>query len=398
MKIIYIDDFFHPDAGYQDNMLSKYWSGFGNEVILITSEIEKIPSALTVFFDCTDIEEKDSLFEKKYHVKIIRVPIISYKSGRSIYTREIFALIKKLNPDIVFVNGNDSLIGMQLTFRYRFRRESYALVLDSHMLEMASENPFRKLYRFIYRRFFTPIIIDKNIPVVRTQDDDYVEKCLGIPLNRCPFISFGTDTLLFHPDNKKKEQFREENNIPQSDFVVLYAGKLSKNKGMDILAEATKCEITKKRNITFIIIGNTSGDYGEYVEKELREARNRVIRFSTQKYCDLCTFYQAADIAVYPKECSLSFYDVQACGLPVIFENNNINIDRSAYDNAAVFCAGNVVDFVSKIRMFSEMTDDELQTYSNNAISFVMSNYKYEDKAREYLTLFQQKLDEGKIK
>lgn len=398
MRIVYISDFFHPDAGYQDNILTKYWVRFGNEVILLTSELKKLPAALTEFFDCTNIREKDSLFEKNNNVKIIRVPLISYKSGRSIYSKNIFKIIKKIAPDIVFVNGNDSLIGMQLTYLYKLKKVPYILVLDSHMLEMASENPFRKLYRFVYRKFFASIIINKNIPVIRTQDDDYVEKCLGIPLNRCPFISFGTDTLLFHPDDKQKKQFREENNIPQDDFVVLYAGKLSKNKGIDILTEVTGREITKKKNITFIIIGNSNGDFGQYIEMKLSKSRHRVLRFPTQKYTDLCKFYQAADIAVYPKECSLSFYDVQACGLPVVFENNNINISRSVYGNAIVFCAGDVEDFTSKIRMLAEMDENEFFSYSNKAITFIMNNYKYEDKAKEYLALFQKKLEKQKIK
>lgn len=395
MKIIYIVDFFHPDAGYQVNIMAKYWSLFGNEVIVISSELKKLPSFLTDFFDCSDIEKKDSLYENNNKVKIIRVPIIAYKSGRSIYTGKIFKLIKEIKPDIVFVNGNDTLIGMQLIRRQR--RAPYVLVSDNHMLEMASENPFRKVYRFIYKNFYTPIIIKENIPVIRTVDDPYVEKCLGIPLNRCPVISFGTDTLLFHPDENQKVKFRKENNISQSDFVVLYAGKLSRNKGIDILAEVVDRKISEKRKITFIVIGNSSGEFGEFIEKRFSESKNRVIRFSTQTYQNLCYFYQAADIAVYPKECSLSFYDVQACGLPVVFENNNINIDRSAYGSAVVFQSGDIEDMVCKIRMLSEMTESEILLYSKRAVEFITSQYEYKDKAKEYLELFQSKINEKEM-
>lgn len=396
MKIIYINDFFHPDAGYQDNILTKYWSGFGNEVSMITSEIEKMPVRLTKFFDCTEIEKKDLEFEKNNKVKILRVPIIAYKSGRSIYSRKIFRLINEINPDIVFVNGNDSLIGMELICRQK--KMPYALVLDSHMLEMASKNPLRDLYRFWYKRFITPIIVKENIPVVRTQDDAYVEKCLGIPLSRCPFISFGSDTILFHPDKNQNAKFRKENDILPDDFVVLYAGKLSKDKGADILAEVTDKKISEKRNVVFAIVGNSSGEFGEEIEKKFSGSRNRVLRFPTQKYVKLCDFYQAADIAVYPKECSLSFYDVQACGVPVVFEDNNVNISRSMNNNAIVFKSGNTDDLASKIRFFAEMKEDEFLLYSNQAEKFILQDYKYEDKAQEYLALFQKSLEMKKGK
>jgi len=50
MKIVHIEDFFHPDAGYQVNVLAKYLKKFGHEVIVITAEMDKIPEYLTRFF------------------------------------------------------------------------------------------------------------------------------------------------------------------------------------------------------------------------------------------------------------------------------------------------------------------------------------------------------------
>ena len=394
MRIIYIDDFFHPDAGYQDNILSKYWVDFGHEVYIVTSEIAKIPEGLTKFFDCNEIEKKDRDFEQKYGVKIIRIPLITYKSGRSIYSLKIFRIIKEINPDVVFVNGNDSLIGMQLTWKNRHRYK-YALVLDSHMLEMASQNPLRHVFRMFYKHFLTPIIIKKKIPIVRTQDDDYVFRCLGIPIEQCPWISFGTDTIRFHPDEEQRKIFREKYRISEDAFVVIYAGKLSENKGATLLAKATQMFYKADREIIFVIVGNSEGEYGEYVEKELRKAVHRIIRFPTQKYENLALFYQAADVAVYPKQCSLSFFDVQACGVPVIFENNNINIDRSKYGNAVTFHSEDLQSFTERICAIANMDKTQYQCLKENAITYINSNFKYKDKAKEYIKLFETVLNKN---
>ena len=103
------------------------------------------------------------------------------------------------------------------------------------MLEMAATNKFNKLFRWFYRHFFAPKLIKHGILVIRTQNDPYVEKCLGVPLEQAPWISIGSDTMLFKPDDETKRQFRQKYDIPQNAFVVLYAGKLDKNKGYSAL-------------------------------------------------------------------------------------------------------------------------------------------------------------------
>ena len=85
MRIVHIEDFFHPDAGYQVNILSKYQTRLGHEVYVITSEFKKIPTYLKCFFGDENISALDDEFKKKYKVNIIRIPLIAYISGRAIY-------------------------------------------------------------------------------------------------------------------------------------------------------------------------------------------------------------------------------------------------------------------------------------------------------------------------
>ena len=389
MRIIYIDDFFHPDAGYHINLLSKYWSLFGHEVFLLTAESEKIPESLKSFFDYSNIKEKDRDFELKNRVKIIRLPIIRVISGRAIYTKEIFRKIERINPDIVYCNGNDSLIGMQLTLRAK--KAKYGLVLDSHMLEIASVNKFREAYHMFYKKIFAPIIIKQEIPVIRTQESDYIEKYLGIPLKMSPFISFGSDTLNFHPDAEVRKRFRKENGISQNAFVVVYAGKLNEAKGIDLLKKTITNKFNLGVEIVFLIVGTLDSSIND-PDKYFNNCQNRVIRYPTQKYPDLPKFYQASDIAIFPKQCSLSFYDVQACGLPVVFEDNSLNIIRASHGNALVFQHDNVEDFRDKITLLANMDSVRFKTMQKHAIQYIMENYDYKDKAMEYIPILESKL------
>ena len=382
MKIVNIEDFFHPDAGYQINILSKYLASLGHEVIIITAETDKIPDELTAFFKRDNIEQLDKDYTEKYGVKIIRLPIKAFISGRAIFTKALKKTILELSPDILYVHGNDTAVGMWALSNYH--KLKIPLVTDSHMLAMASVNPFNKLFHLFYKWFFTPIIKKNNITVIRTQDDPYAEKLLGIPLSQAPWISYGSDTLLFHPDPDVKSEFRRENGIGEDDFVAVYTGKLDEPKGGKLLAEAFRKKFDTKKNVVLVAVGNTTGDYGKEVEKIFSESENRVIRFPTQKYCDLPRFYQAADLSVFAKQCSLSFYDAQGCGLPVLSEDNNINIDRNSHGNGLCFKSGDVEDFRNKIEEFLNMSDEDYKAMSDNAYNFIAENYNYETKAREY--------------
>ena len=390
MRIAYICDFFHPDAGYHPNLLSKYWAKFGNHVFMLTSELEKMPHSLTNFFDCNDIERKDKEFSDMYGVEIIRCPIHGFVSGRSIYTKAIFRELNKINPDVVYVNGNDSLIGMELVFSYNWH--PFGLVMDSHMLDIASKNKFKKLYRAVYRKTVAKRIIRENIPVIRAQNDDYVEKHLGIPIDRCPWISFGSDMLLFHEDAKIRFEKREELGIPQDAFVILYAGKINRTKGLDIFSEAIEKKFCTDRNVCLVIIGSAEGEEGAIIESSLTRSENQILRYPTQKYTDLPPFYQMADIAVFPRQCSLSFFDVQACGLPVVFEDNNINLERGNNHNALVFPSADATGLRKAIETFIKMRTDEFDVYKSNAIEYVRNNYNYEEKALEYIPFLESQV------
>lgn len=387
MKIVHIIDFFHPNSGYQLNVLSKYFVKFGHSDIIVTGKLDKIDKSLTEFFGDENVEEYDREFEKKTGVQIIRLPLIAYFSGRAIFNRLLGKTIEQLKPDILFVHDVDTLVGMQYVLKVG--RLDYPVVFNSTMLEMASVNPFAKQFRWFYRKFITPKIVKNKLVTIRIQDDNYLERCLGIPINQCPFISIGSDTMLFHPNSEVKKKFRKENQIAEDDFIVVYTGKLIESKGAKLLANAflKKFQNNKHRNVVLLVVGNTSGEYGREVEDLFNKSENRIIRYPTQRYMDLAQFYQVADVSVFPKECSLSFYDAQACGLPVISEDNNVNVDRLKNNNGRNFRKGDMEDFRSKVVEVLEMDQEYYQKMSDNAIHFVLENYQYEKVAGQYLDI-----------
>ena len=396
MKIVQIEDFFHPDAGYKINILSKYFARMGHETVIITAELDKIPDFLVSFFGRDNIEERDREYERRYGVKIIRRPIRAYVSGRALFKDDLAELVNSLHPDVLYVHGNDTAAGMWIL--RHLKAFDCPIVMDNHMVEMASQNPLRKLYRAYYRSFITPIIIKNRIPVIRAMNDDYVERCLGVPLSLAPWISYGSDMLLFHPDKAAGAKFREANGISRDAFVVLFAGKFDESKGGMLLAELTCREIKTDREIVYLMIGNATGEYGAAVDKRFKDSRYRIIRLPTQKYCDLASFYQAADVGLIAKQASLNFFDMEACGVPVLSEDNNLNRDRTPCGNGWLFRPDDADDFAARLEHIVNMDSAELEKASENAYNYVKEKYDYYKKALEYMDIIQKVYDREKKK
>lgn len=385
MNIVHVEDIFFPEAGYQVNLLSRLQVKQGHSVTIITAEMEKVPTYLTAFFGKDNLVEKDKKFTERTGVKVTRIPLHGFYSGRAIYHRKIFKTVDDLKPDVLFVHGEDTLIGMQ--YIWMSSSLKYPIVLDCHMLEMASVNRFKKVFRWFYKNFITPIIIKNEIPLIRVVDADYVEKCLGLPLNKTILLSFGTDTDYFKPDKTRGNLFREKHGIGEYDFVILYAGKLDVYKGGQFFANAikNKLESGKGKNIVFLIIGNTDGgEYGIHVEETFKISENKIIRFPTQAYYDLVTFYQASDLAIYPRQCSMSFFEAQSCGLPVVFETNEINTERIQYGNGFTFEPENINSFRKCMLNCIDMPDSEYQIIRDKARKYISDTYDYVPIAQQF--------------
>ncbi len=391
MKILHWDEMFHPSFGYQINVLSKYQALKGHEVIIMTSENINNHPTFKSFGNEENILEGDKKFTEKYGVKIIRLPIFTVISGRVIYKPGFLQKILDLNPDVIMCHTNDTLSSMIITKNYKYINKP--IVFDNHMLKMASKNPFSNLFRWYFKKRITPIIINNELTVIKTQNDDYVNSCLGIPESLTPFISFGSDKTIFHPNSKIKTEIRNKYNLSPEDFVIIYTGKLTEEKGGMLLGEVFLTKFPTDKRVVLFVIGNSFGDYGRKVEDLFSKSENVIIRIPTQKYTDLPSYYQASDLCVFPKQASLSFYDAQACGLPVISENNNVNIDRLQRNNGLNFISGDAVDFRDKITKVLNMEKSKFQEMSNAAIKYIEEEYDYSIIEEKYTDVLRREIN-----
>lgn len=395
MRIVEIEDFFHPDAGYQINVLSKVLVEHGHEIIIVAAEnMDIFPENLIGFFGIDNIRERDAWYEETFNIKIVRVRARGYYSGRTLYASEIYSVVDSLHPDLLFVHGNDTLIGMSYT--RLASKLSFPIILDSHMLSIASRNRFSSIFKKAYSRVYAPIINRQRLKVIRVQDDPYVISELGIDAELAPYVGFGTDKGLFYPDEERRQELRDKIGISREDIVVLYAGKLDESKGGMLLAHAIEQSFGREA-LTFVIAGNTSGEKAEELEAVFSSSANRIIRLSTYKYPMLPDLYQMADLALYPAQCSLSFYDVQASGLPAVVDDSTaVNIDRVSSGNGIVFKAGSESGLRDAIAHYLALSADEKEEMKRCSLAYIGERFSYDNVARRYEEIFSKVVDDFK--
>lgn len=383
MRILHLDETFHPNFGYQCNPLAKFQKKLGNEVYIIAPEAKYIYPVYHNFGEYGDnLDNDDDIYIKNTGVKIIRVKARGYYFRRLLYKfDELNKAIENINPDAIFVHCVETITAMYVMRKYKNR---YPMVFDSHMLSMATTSRFYKLFETLYKIFITKVIREKKYRVIKTQNDDYIETHLGVPKDQTKFISFGTDTELFKPNEEVKKHFISEHNLPENTFVIVSTSKLNAGKGGMLFAETVSSKFQTDRTVVIVIVANFASDYEKKVKEILDSGNNQVFYYPVQNYLNLPYFYQIADVTVFAKQCSMSFYDAQSCGSPVISENNNINIDRNSHGNGFCFQMGNKDDFKLKIEMIMNLSIDEYNIMRKKSFEFIKNNYSYELIAKQY--------------
>ena len=397
MRILHIEDIFYPEAGYLVNILAKYEVLAGHEAVVLTSTVDNWHPQRRAFWGDSNIERRDYIYSQSTGVKIVRYHAKKEFSDRLLFDKEYYKIIDKIQPDVLFIHNESGFSAFH--YLLRVKKNKFPIVFTSHMLDVATNKKLRHLFYFLYKLTFTRIIKKNDIKIIKTQDDPYLQNRLGIPVEQTPFISFGTDTLTFFPDANVKHQMREQLSISQNSFVVVVTGKLTEAKGGLILAESFRKKFDSIRNVALITVGTpTDDEYDQMVSHMLDQSENQIVRIPTQKYSELAKYYQCADISVFAKQCSLSFYDAQACGLPVILEDNPVNHTRIKHHNGKTFTSGDSEALRNAIYKFINMEEKEFKQYQDCSIKDIKDNYDYKLIAQRYLSVLEEAVDSFKSK
>ena len=325
MRIVHVEDYFDPSAGYQINELLLASRNFKDEVFLITSN-DMTPFHKNVNFD------SDRKFEKENNVKIIRLDSAFRLSSRLIL-KGLWKTLSNLHPDLVFMHGIGDFKDLIL-FRAKRKHE---IVRDCHMSWVASQNRFRMLYYTLFRKIFAPIInnTDKYAKIFALGDEEYQYLTnLGISQSKIDYLRHGYNDAIMYYDHAARASIRKEYGFEDSDVVISYIGKFNKSKCPDIvfdIIDNIDKSVIDEFKLKLLFIGPKENQYMQNTfgaKLKQMEDKIKIIVDSSKPFNELRKYYSASDICIFPKETSLSSIHAQICGCPVIMENHVSNNER----------------------------------------------------------------------
>lgn len=145
-------------------------------------------------------------------------------------------------------------------------------------------------------------------------------------------IYSGVDSERFLPGNHSKmesirNRLRKEHGLEDKN-VILFAGRLSANKGVDRLIRALALLSKKHKNLALVIVGgnwfsqNKITDYVAYIRSLAKQQTVPVVTTGFVSSADIQDWFAAADIfvctSIWQEPLARVHYEAMASGLPIV--------------------------------------------------------------------------------
>src|SRR4051812_665269 len=157
----------------------------------------------------------------------------------------------------------------------------------------------------------------------------------------------GLDTELFHP-GQRDPQFWQKFGALNGELRLLYVGRISREKDLDLLADAYRRLRKEGLPVRLFFVGH--GPYSEALAKSLPDA----IFTGYLRGTELATAYASADVFVFPSTTDTFgnvILEAQASGLPVVVSDSGGPKELVADNqNGIVTKSHDVEDFTRAIR------------------------------------------------
>ncbi|RJP85752.1 MAG: glycosyltransferase [Desulfobacteraceae bacterium] len=138
----------------------------------------------------------------------------------------------------------------------------------------------------------------------------------GIIRSKIRLYPRGVDTQRFHPSHRNGF-WKDRYQIPEKSVKLLYVGRISKEKNLDVLVRAFQKLNLLKPNLHLIVVGD--GPYRKDMEWDLQHTRT--LFTGSLEGDDLASAYASSDLFVFPSGTDTFgnvVLEAQASGLPVI--------------------------------------------------------------------------------
>jgi glycosyltransferase involved in cell wall biosynthesis len=188
-------------------------------------------------------------------------------------------------------------------------------------LEIASLGRLgRTLIRRLSNTVLKHIVDNSALIILISQHLKNHINCEVSPRARALVIPYGIDTSLFRPDNFDPEILRKYE-VPLDRRIILYAGRVIKQKGIDYLIDAAPKVLSRMKSVHFVVIGD-GPDLKRIIKRAEKEGLRGHITFTGPvSNKEMPSFYNRCTLFLLPsltEGIPRAALEAMACGVPVI--------------------------------------------------------------------------------
>ncbi len=304
-------------------------------------------------------------------------------SPKPSYLRSIFGLanfgiwheIKVKDYDIVVLQAWNNLTWWIAFFACLKFKTPVFFMTDSNIASELTKGIFTKIIKKI---FIGNFLLKKatGFLVSGTANENFYkyynvrkEKMIRVP------FSWGYDKFLniFKQSKFHKTKIREGLGILKNDFILLYVGRLSKEKSLGVLLKAFKKLNIKNKKLFIVGDGPERAGMEEFIRKN---EINGVSFLGFQPHKIISDFYIASDVFVLPSKhetWGIVVNEAMCFGLPIIVSDrvgSGFDLVKNNY-NGFVFTSGKVDGLIECVEKIYRMSDEEYANFSNNSVELI---------------------------
>jgi glycosyltransferase involved in cell wall biosynthesis len=291
---------------------------------------------------------------------------------------------KAVNPDVIHFHS----LAEGAAFAKLFAAELHAktvLSYDFYEFRRGKKNPLFPWYRRALKRFSSLLPVSSYC---HRESAQY----WSIPENRMQVVYNGVSLQQFHPDPGAAAERRAALGL-NGEFVVLYVGRVCRQKGTDVLLDAYARLRAEGRHIRLVIAGPL-GQFGQDEDNGFMSLvqQHESIYLGPVDEGVLGSIYNMADVFVMPTRINEMFgmaaIEAQACGKPVVCSDQGGLPEVINPSSGLLFQVGNSEDLARKLR--SLMDDGALRRRFSEAAVVNAKRFAWESIANELHQVYQR--------
>jgi len=329
MKIAFFTDTYHPQVNgvvTSIGTLKSQLERLGHKVVIITVKLPHTGNE-------TDV------------IRLSSIPFPMQKEHRvaMFYSYKTIRMIKKEKFDLIHTHTEFSIgtfgrivagkLNLPLIHTYHTMYEDYTHYVTKGVGDRYAVKLVRKLSRIICNK--------SDCVIAPSEKTAGILKDYGVR-SRLSVIPTGIDIKRFYPDPEIYNSFRDKLGIDRSAKILLFVGRLAKEKNINVLIKAMP-EIVKTNSDALLLIAGDGDEKANLVDlsEKLRVSSN-IVFAGEVKYTEIDKYYKMADFFISASTSEtqgLTYIEALASGLPVIakYDSNLENVVEERYNGSFFF-------------------------------------------------------------